>query len=350
MMRSTVISFLSITISHLLCLLLFVGMLILPQNAGAKKFAGDFMAMGGGARALGMGGAFAAVANDASTVFWNPSGISGFTKRQALFMHSERFGQLVNYNFASFVMPARILSSEKEAAFGFALIHLGVDDIAITNHLNWEERNGIPGFQPNDGDILNYDMSSIPKENNNDLALLSSFALKTGYGRVGGALKLLYSNAVAGYSSTGIGLDLGFLYKDLFPSFDIGVKLQDITGTYISWSSGTNEFIAPSIKLGTAYTLSSHSLNGSLLIAFDADVFFENRQNASQLWIGRTSADLHFGGEIRFQERVMVRGGVDSGNPTAGAGVRFGFLGFDYAYLHHDDFEATHRVSALAEF
>ena len=51
-----------------------------------------------------------------------------------------------------------------------------------------------------------------------------------------------------------------------------------------------------------------------------------------------------------FQERVMVRGGLDADNPTAGAGIRVGFLGFDYAYLHHDDFDATHRVSVLADF
>jgi hypothetical protein len=35
----------------------------------ATKLAGEFMAPGGGARALGMGGAFAAVAGDASTVY-----------------------------------------------------------------------------------------------------------------------------------------------------------------------------------------------------------------------------------------------------------------------------------------
>jgi len=71
------------------------------STATADKFAGEFMALGGGARAMGMGGAFSAVAGDASTVFWNPAGISGFDKRQVLLMHSERFGQLVNYNFAT---------------------------------------------------------------------------------------------------------------------------------------------------------------------------------------------------------------------------------------------------------
>jgi hypothetical protein len=62
------------------------------------------------------------------------------------------------------------------------------------------------------------------------------------------------------------------------------------------------------------------------------------------------STDLHVGAELSFQEKVMIRGGLDAENYTAGAGIYFGSLGFDYAYLHHDDFEATHRVSALANF
>jgi hypothetical protein len=331
--------------------LLLVLILFAPQNSHAKKYAGEFMAVGGGARALGMGGAFAAVANDASTVYWNPSGVSGFDKRQALFMHSERFGQLINFNFASFVMPTTLLAPEREASFGFALIHLGIDDIPITKDLPILNDNGNGILERDLGEELApYTLGSIPWESNNDFALFGSFAMKTDYGRVGGTLKLLYSDAVAGYSSTGIGLDLGYLYRDLLPRFDVGVKLQDITGTYISWSSGTNEFITPSVKLGTAYTLKHPSLNGAILIVADADVYFENRRNGSQFWMGRASSDLHVGGELQFQEKVMVRGGIDSGNPTAGAGVRFSFLGFDYAYLHHDDFEATHRVSVLAEF
>ena len=66
---------------------------------------------------------------------------------------------------------------------------------------------------------------------------------------------------------------------------------------------------------------------------------------------------LHLGAELQFQNTVMVRGGFDGGyggfdnlNATAGAGLRFRGLGFDYAYLHHESFDATHRVSVLADF
>lgn len=334
-----------------------------PSGARATRLAGEFMAIGGGARALGMGGAFAAVAGDASTVYWNPAGISGFEKRQALAMHSERFGDLVNFNFGAYVQPTSLIDAKYEPAFGFALIHQGIDDIIVTNHLRLVDTNG-DGL-PNAGEQLldengnPYTYEDLPRESDNAFALLSTFAMKTQYGRVGGTLKLIYNDAIAGESMTGIGIDLGYLYRGLLlENLDVGVKVRDATGTYLSWSTGTNEFILPMVKVGAAYEVAPEGLNGSLLFAVDTDLFFDDRRSASQFWVETMSSDLHLGMEVQFQNTVMVRAGIDGGRgwdsdnlgKTAGAGLRFRGLGFDYAYLHHADFDATHRVSALVDF
>jgi hypothetical protein len=333
----------------------------LPASVHATRLAGEFMAIGGGARALGMGGAFVAVAGDASTVYWNPAGISGMEKRQALAMHSERFGDLVNFNFGAYAQPTKLLDEKYEPAFGFALLHQGVDDIILTNQLILEDTNG-DGI-PNGSETLldengnRYVWDDLPRESDNAFALLSTFAVLTDYGRVGGTLKLIYNDAIDEESMTGIGIDLGYLYRGLLTeNLDVGVKVQDATGTYLSWSTGTNEFIIPMVKVGAAYEIAPEGLNGSLLLAVDSDLFFDDRRSASQFWLETMSSDLHLGAELQFQNVVMVRGGMDGGrgfdqlNYTAGAGLRFRGLGFDYAYLHHDDFDATHRVSVLAEF
>jgi long-subunit fatty acid transport protein len=98
----------------LLCgIAMFVTIALPASVAVADKFAGDFMANGAGARALGMGGAFAAVADDASAVYWNPAGLSGLEKRQLMLMHSEQFGDLIEYNFGSYVNPTGLLSEER---------------------------------------------------------------------------------------------------------------------------------------------------------------------------------------------------------------------------------------------
>ena len=38
--------------------------------------AGQFLKIGVGSRAIGLGGAFTAIADDASSLYWNPSGIA----------------------------------------------------------------------------------------------------------------------------------------------------------------------------------------------------------------------------------------------------------------------------------
>jgi long-subunit fatty acid transport protein len=315
----------------------------------ATKLAGEFMAPGGGARALGMGGAFAAVAADASTVFWNPAGISELQKRQVLAMHAEQFGDLLNYNFGAYVQPTSLIDPAHKPAFGFALIHMGDPDQIVTKQYTMVEENGQKYLVDDAGNRVPYD--AIPRESNNSFAGFGSFGLETGVGFVGGTLKLIYQDFIAGESSMGIGIDLGYLRRDfLTKNLSLGAKLQDATGTYISWSTGTNEFIIPSLKVGSAYRIDSEALNGSVLVAADADMFFDDRQTASQFWSETVSADVHLGLELSFQQKVMIRGGLDAENPTAGAGLYFGMFGLDYAYLHHDAFDSTHRVSLLATF
>jgi hypothetical protein len=329
--------------------------LLVASSAGATRLAGEFLALGAGARALGMGGAFGAVADDASAVYWNPAGIAGIEKRQALAMHAEQFGDLVNYNFGSYVQPTSLLDPARKPAFGVALIHLGVPNQILTrDELVFNDANGngeIDQGELTDRQGRPYYNATLPTETDNSFAGLGTVAIETGVGQVGGTLKLIYQDAIAGESSMGIGIDLGFLRRDfLTPRLSVGAKLQDATGTYLSWSTGTNEFILPMFKLGGAYKIVSAGFKGSLLLAADADIFFDDRGQASQFWTETFSADLHLGAELSFQDHVMIRGGLDAEHPTAGAGVYFGIFGLDYAYLNHDAFDATHRVSILASF
>jgi hypothetical protein len=57
------------------------------QRAGTAM--GQFLKVGVGGRAVAMGEAFVAVANDASALYWNPAGITLLDKNQAMFSHTE---------------------------------------------------------------------------------------------------------------------------------------------------------------------------------------------------------------------------------------------------------------------
>jgi len=334
--------------------ILCLAMAILPAGAQAEKYAGEFMALGGGARAMAMGGAFCAIADDATSTFWNPAGMadifgsaSGANDLEMIFMHSERFGNLIDYNYFSSVFPLR----PGESAWGVTLIHMGIDGIPISPY-DVENSDGDDRFEPWIGESFNFDPMNLKRENVNDFALFLSYSQIMSFGSLGGSLKLIRNDQITDVSSFGIGIDVGLLKRALYRDLAVGVKLQDATGTYISWSTGKREFIYPSLKIGAGYPLPIRKMNSVLVLAADGDFRYENMKGVSQFWIGRASVDFHLGAELLLRNLVALRGGYDMGRPTAGMGVllkEFGpwdmDLGIDYALLVHDELDTTHRVS-----
>ena len=59
---------------------IFVLFSLLTSSMAGKivkaKYAGEFLATGVGARALGMGGAFVAISNDVTAGYWNPAALA----------------------------------------------------------------------------------------------------------------------------------------------------------------------------------------------------------------------------------------------------------------------------------
>ncbi len=73
------------TSRYFLLVLLFVSMSAAAYaDVKFDKLGGSDLGMGVGARAMGMGGAFVSVADDASAVFWNPAGLVKLTNNQLL--------------------------------------------------------------------------------------------------------------------------------------------------------------------------------------------------------------------------------------------------------------------------
>ena len=91
---------------------LLVNALILTLFFVGMAFAA-FDDMGIGARPLGMGGAFVAVADAANAAMYNPAGLGYMTAAEAGFTHVRMFSGVVNYNYAGIVLPLRNLLSRK---------------------------------------------------------------------------------------------------------------------------------------------------------------------------------------------------------------------------------------------
>ena len=88
-----------------------------PGTTGA-----DVLKIGVGARAIAMGEAYAAQADDVSSLYWNPGGLALMQERQASFMYDQMY-QGLNYSNAAVGIPL------ENGAIGGSLSYLGYGDI-----------------------------------------------------------------------------------------------------------------------------------------------------------------------------------------------------------------------------
>ncbi|KPL01062.1 MAG: hypothetical protein AMJ91_01845 [candidate division Zixibacteria bacterium SM23_73_3] len=326
-----------------------VGLLILfsAQVFGAK-YAGEFLSLGVGARALGMGGAFVGVADDVTACFWNPSGLSQLNRKELCLMHAETFGSLLNQDFVAFAFPLvkedrtsvqtgadePLSGGTRPGAIAFSLQRLGGGGVKITDL----EKKGLEISDTNRVVLLR-------EENHADYALFVSYSQGMRPHLFWGAnLKLIYRDVVT-TSAFGIGADLAFLAKP-YSFLSLGVNLMDLTSSLLFYDNGTTETINPTTKLGMAI---NHQIQDfHLIFASDADVRYEGRKSAAQFWLGKLSADIHYGLEVSYKEKLSGRLGFDQGDFTAGAGFWINpTFGGDVAFLSHEELDNTYRISLL---
>jgi hypothetical protein len=336
-------------------LLLGAALVVLPHDAHATKYAGEFLKLQLGARAIGMGAAFVGVADDATAPYWNPAGMVYLPYREVLPMHSERFGQLVNHDYVGAVFP---IGGDRNGgggqAVGIGLIRLAVDDIPVTPRPG-DLRPGqdfIDGGA--DGDISTNDPGNLdgkwePGErllsldlynaSSSDLAMLLSYARQHGHHwSFGGNLKFIRQSVpdtIPGehVTSFGAGLDAGLMYMPM-DAATIGIVVHDLTTTYLSWNNGTRELIVPTVDTGVSFNFYPAD-RMSLTWALDLGWNFENRALDSEIQIGSVTADLRTGLEYWYRNTVALRSGVNGKDLAFGAGLRYKHFGVDYAASLH---------------
>jgi hypothetical protein len=303
-------------------------------SASGTKYAGEFLSLGVGARALGMGGAFVGVADDVTTCFWNPAGLSLLDQREFSLMHAETFGSLLNQDFIAAAFPLK--RDEGSSTLAFSLQRLGGGGVKITDL----EKKG--------QDISDTNLVVLLREESHaDYAFFVSYSQQMKSGVFWGAnLKVIYRDLIT-TSAFGVGADLGVLVKP-YPFITLGANLMDLTSSFLFYDNGTTETINPTTKLGAALNRRLNEFN--FILAADADIRYEGRKYSSQYWIGKLSADMHYGTEVSYKGKLNGRLGFDQGEFTAGAGVWINQFGLDVAYLSHDELDNTYRISLLARW
>ncbi|MEW6097356.1 MAG: PorV/PorQ family protein [bacterium] len=211
--------------------LIVIGVMVFSADYCLSKTPGEkgavFLKLSQGARPIGMGETFVAIADDINALYWNPAGIAEVKNRQATFMYADWLEE-ITYNYLAYIHPQQIMGGIMGG--GLTLLDSGSIDRTIDQK----------------GKIGDYDAK--------DIALTISYAKKlTENCNLGASLKYIQMK-IDNEKSTGIALDIGCLYKPTVENLTIGATIQNL-GPKLKAFISEKDALPLNIKVGGAYKL-----------------------------------------------------------------------------------------------
>lgn len=269
-----------------------------------------------GAVATGMGGAFTAFADDMSSIYYNPAGLSNFKNNISFgWQHSNWLLGLIPdayYEFGSYYYP----TSRGTIGIGFTYLTIGEVEV-------YDQQNNAYKFTPY------------------DFAISLGFGTSiTNYLKLGAVVKYFYSLLIPEEIAKKLGmegkgtaqvpaLDLGILYHP-YDYLNLGVSIQNI-GPGLKYSG--NEAPEPlplTLRLGIGY----YKKFGNLSFRASGDIvkvlvnISQDYSDSGLVWV-LNEAFKHGGIELGLANVIFIRGGYfldiygDRIGPTFGIGARY---------------------------
>jgi len=311
--------------------------------AQTPKYSNEFLAIGVGARGLGLSGAMSALVNDATAGYWNPAGLTKVKGNlQIALMHSEYFAGIAKYDYGSFAAPI-----DATRTIGVSVIRFAVDDIIDSTDLI--DKDG------------NIDYDRLKSFSSADYAFLFSYAQKTKIAglSLGGNAKVVHRKVGDFAKAWGFGLDAGAQYDR--GKWTFAAVGKDITSTFNAWSYNTTsletvfnqtgneipenglEVTLPRLILGSAFKTNIVK-KITVQPALDLDITFDGKRNVP-VKTNVMSIDPKVGVEFGYDDFIFLRAGLGNiqtiknidaststtAQPNIGIGLRLKNVTIDYA-------------------
>jgi outer membrane protein OmpA-like peptidoglycan-associated protein len=273
------------------------------MTANAQTFTDPWLRMGVGAKAMAMGGAQTAVAEDATAAYWNPAALVTLHEFEASLMYTAGMKVDRKYNYVS-----GVFNSERLGAFSLSWVNSGMTGLDNRDNLGTK--------------IGSFDYSGNAFQLSYGRALGKGFAL-------GISAKYLQEDLA---DNNGYGIDAGLLFKP-YDQLQFGAMMRDLSGKH-----GKDD-VPYEARLGVGIMPTSH-------LTFDADFVKVKDVNAT--------ANLGAAYKVDVTDRTnfYIAAGMqdilrESRGFTAGFGVGFNNFDVQYAYVTEPEafLQQNHRLS-----
>jgi hypothetical protein len=185
-------------------ILSFVVLLSTTCFSGVTKTgttAAPFLKVDVGSRAIGMGSAYVALAEDATAMYWNPGGLAGVNQNEVIFCHNRWIAD-ITFNYAAIAVPV-----SGAANLGLSATFLTTDDMERTT-INSPDGTG--------------EMFSV-----GSYAFGLCYAMNlTDRFSIGLNLKYIYEY-IYHCSAKGVAVDVGTMYDTNFKGIKVGMSIAN---------------------------------------------------------------------------------------------------------------------------
>ena len=292
------------------------------SSRAAGSATADFLNLPAGARAAAMGGAYSAVSDEASAVYWNPSGLVQIPRLSAVFMRAQYLEE-INYQYAAY---AHRLSYDSVLA-GSALV---TDIGAITKT---DISGGIMpsgSFTPRDQVFTLSYSKAILEFSDKDIDVSVGVSLKY--------IKSTIADSAKSYAG-----DVGIMtynFGDI--PYRLAVTAANMGGG-LTYDKESNP-LPLTFRLGAAVNPFRN-----ILVATDVVLPKQNQPNVLLgVELAATPNEL---------TRLCVRAGLNTrqmgdgiGGLSMGIGATLRSFSLDYAFVPMGELGSTHRISLTFDF